>query len=301
MLEQIAAGNIWFGKDGTGVPRIKKFLNEGRQGLTPETLWRAEDVGTNDSAKRALVELFGGAAVFDTPKPVELMQNMIDIASDPEMLVCDFFAGTAPTAEAVLAANARDGGMRRFIMVQLPEPCAPDSEAMKLGFATIADVGKERLRRVIAQMQAENEGKMDLHPDEDLGLKCYRLARSNFKPWQPFADEDLTALQLRFNEAETPLIEGWQPEYLLTEVLLLQGFPLDSRVARLPAFAHNRVLRVTSDLIAHHLTICLDTHLHEATLASLDLTAEDVFVCLDSALDDEAKLRLADRCNLKVI
>lgn len=147
MQEAIADNRIWFGSDGNGVPRIKKFLNDGKQGLTPETMLFADKVGTNDSAKRELVQLFDSVAVFETPKPVSLIKYLVSIGTSSDSIVMDFFSGTATTAHAVMQLNAEDGGHRKFIMVQLPEACDEKSEAYKAGYKTICDIGKERIRR----------------------------------------------------------------------------------------------------------------------------------------------------------
>jgi len=118
MEEEIAKGNIWFGKDGSGVPRIKKFLNDGEGGgLTPETIWKAEDVGTTDTAKKDLMAAFDGEAVFDTPKPEGLIKQILEIATSPGDLVLDSFAGSGTTG--AVAQKMR----RRWIMVELREHC----------------------------------------------------------------------------------------------------------------------------------------------------------------------------------
>ena len=148
MQQAIEDNRIWFGSDGTGVPRIKKFLSEGKQGLTPETLLVAENAGTNDSAKRELVSLFDGIAVFETPKPVSLIMHILSICNNAKEGIClDFFSGTSTTAHAVMQLNAEDGGHRKFIMVQLPEKCDESSEAYKAGYKNICEIGKERIRR----------------------------------------------------------------------------------------------------------------------------------------------------------
>lgn len=113
MREEIAKNNIWFGKDGNGAPRIKKFLSEVKMGLTPETLWLADEVGTNDFAKKALIQMFPEAAVFETPKPESLIQRVIHIASNPGDMVCDSFLGSGTTA-----AVAHKMG-RRWIGVEM--------------------------------------------------------------------------------------------------------------------------------------------------------------------------------------
>lgn len=107
MRREIAAGNIWFGKNGQGVPRIKRFLKSSKVGLTPETLWLAGEVGTNDEAKKQLVTLFPNEPVFDTPKPEGLIRRVLEIASDPGDLVLDAFLGSGTTA-AVAHKLARE-------------------------------------------------------------------------------------------------------------------------------------------------------------------------------------------------
>lgn len=118
MDEETAAGNIWFGADGDNAPRIKKFLKESSdQGLTPETIWPANEVGTNDEAKKGLIELLPDVAVFDNPKPEQLLERVIHIASNPGDWVLDSFAGSGTTG-----AVAQKMG-RRWIMVELEETC----------------------------------------------------------------------------------------------------------------------------------------------------------------------------------
>ena len=116
MQQEIAAGNIWFGKDGNGVPRIKKFLKAGEEGgLTPETIWKADAVGTNDEAKKGIMELLHDVAVFGTPKPERLIQRILHIATNPGDLVLDSFLGSGTTA-----AVAHKMG-RRWIGIEMGE------------------------------------------------------------------------------------------------------------------------------------------------------------------------------------
>ena len=123
MKEQIADDRIWFGKDGNGVPRVKKFLSEVKGGLTPNTLWLADEVGTNDSAKKHTIRLFEGKEVFETPKPEALIQRVLEIATNPGDLVLDSFLGSGTTA-----AVAHKMG-RRWIGIEMGEHavthCAP--------------------------------------------------------------------------------------------------------------------------------------------------------------------------------
>lgn len=156
MNEAVAQNKIWFGSDGNGVPRIKKYLSEGKQGLTPESIISSEKGGTNDSAKREIVELFNGKAVFETPKPVELIRHILSMTLGENITVLDFFGGSSTTAHAVMQKNAEDGGNRKFILVQWQEECKPDSEAAKAGYKTIDEVGIERIKRAAKKIKEAN-------------------------------------------------------------------------------------------------------------------------------------------------
>lgn len=169
MQEAISNNKIWFGSDGLGVPRIKKYLSEGKQGLTPESIISAEKGGTNDSAKREITDLFDGVAVFETPKPSSLVKHLITMSSE-DVVVLDFFSGSATTAHAVMQKNNEDGGCRKFILVQIPEIVGEDSEAYKAGYRTIDEIGQERIKRAAAKIKAENPLFAG-----DLGFKHYTL------------------------------------------------------------------------------------------------------------------------------
>ncbi len=162
LAELITDHRVWFGREGNNAPRLKLFLSEAKEGLTPHTLWTAEEVGTTDSAKKALIQLFDGTEVFETPKPVELIQRIVGISTNKETfdIVLDFFAGTGTTAHAVLEAN-KDGGNRRYVLSQLPEPTPEESEAKKAGLNTIAEIAKSRLHRVEKILAKTVQGKLN--------------------------------------------------------------------------------------------------------------------------------------------
>lgn len=289
------------GKDGKWSVRWKYYLldDEGRvRGQKPFSI--IEDIYNQEGTKE-VADIFGDGNLFSFPKPSVLIEHLINITNvASNEIILDFFAGSCTTAHAVLNKNRQDGGTRRFIMVQLPEPTPPESVARKSGYATIADIGRERIRRVIQRIKKEQPTLTS--SSADLGFRSFKLGRSHFTPWQPQAASQPAQLELQLQTAAGPLRPGWQPADLLPEILLIEGFPLDSRVRPLPAYPENQVVEVSHDFCAHRLTICLDETLSAATLAALlQLHPEDTFICLDSALDDESKLRLADRCNLKVI
>lgn len=161
---------IYFGKDGQGAPQLKRYLSEVQPGRVPITWWGFEEVGHNDAANKELRELFQSKAPFDTPKPVALIRQILQIASNPDSIVLDFFSGSATTAHAVMQLNAQDGGHRQFILVQLPAPCDERSEAAKAGFSTICDIGKERIRLAGEKLRAE-------YPQAslDAGFRVFRV------------------------------------------------------------------------------------------------------------------------------
>jgi len=175
MIEAINDNRIWLGKEGNGVPRIKTYLNAKVRGLTPESIIFARDGSTNEAAKNSLKKLFDGIAVFDTPKPVDLIQLFIQM-SCKDGLVLDFFSGSSATAHAVMQLNEQDDGNRNFIMVQLPEVCDKESEAFKAGYKTIVEISKERIRRA---GQKIIEGSKNTTTDLDIGFRVLKIDSSN--------------------------------------------------------------------------------------------------------------------------
>jgi len=179
--ELIQDNRIWFGKDGNNVPRLKRFLSEIQKGMVPTTLWQFDDVGHNQEGRQELKALFDGKGFFDGPKPVRLLRRILHIANTkPDDIILDFFSGSATTAHAVMQLNAEDGGKRKFIMVQLPEATDEKSEAYKAGYKTIAEIGKERIRRAGKKIKEENADKEGID-DLDIGFRVLKIDSSNMK------------------------------------------------------------------------------------------------------------------------
>ena len=185
--EMIAENRIWFGADGDNVPRLKRFLADVKQGITPMSIWKHEEVGHSQSASQNLKKLFDGNAYFEYPKPVALIERCIALYTDNNSLVIDFFSGSATTAHAVFKRNAEDSGNRKFIMVQLPEETAQDSEAYKAGYKNICEIGKERIRRAGKKIKEEHPEAKDL----DIGFRVFKCESSNYKD-VAFAPKDYT-------------------------------------------------------------------------------------------------------------
>lgn len=277
----------------------KIYLHERQEsGMLPNTFFEKYP---NSSASKLLLKL---GIPFPFSKPYELiswLQKISGITSND--IVLDFFAGSATTAHAVLDLNEQDNGDRKFILVQLPESCAEDNEALKAGYKTIADIGKERIRRAIKMLKEERKGKKNLEGAsvQDRGFKVLKLNKSNFKQWEDYKGKDPKELVSLFKERETPLIDGWEPENLLVEVMLQEGFPLDSETIELKEYKKNTVIQVTSGFCEHKLLVCFDKKIYQETINALNIQGEDIFVCLDSALSDEQKITLSDKGFLKTI
>lgn len=169
----------YFTKNGEGGLAKKTYLNDDN-GKVVTNFWLSSDVGHTDEAKKELLALFGGKAPFDTPKPTRLIKRILDIASEKDSLVMDFFSGSATTAQAVVSKNAEDGGHRKFVMVQLPEK-SPSSE-----FETLCEIGKERIRRAGEKIKAESPMTTQ---DLDIGFRVLKLDDTNMKDVYYAADD----------------------------------------------------------------------------------------------------------------
>ncbi len=185
-FQQLVADNrIVFGKTGNGAPLCKRFIHEAAErGRVAKTWW--DDVDTTSNGTQALKELFDGKKVFNNPKPVSLIKRILQLSTDAESIVLDFFSGSATTAQAVMELNATDGGHRKFIMIQLPEPTPEKSEARRAGYKTICDIGRERIRRAGDKLKAD-------HPTLDTGFRTFKVDESNFVPLPEKITQDTLA------------------------------------------------------------------------------------------------------------
>jgi len=191
-------------------------------------------------------------------------------------------------------------------MVQLPEITPRNSPARKAGYETISEIGKERVRRVIAQMQAEREGQLPLETretPEDLGCKVFKLAPSTFRHWQPPQDADPDALERQLALFDGGLEPDTDPRHAIYEVILKEGYSLNARIEPV-----EKTLKVSKTFRVYDegddeafFYICLDDEIPQAALDALPLDKETTFVCLDTALDDAQKVNLAMQCLLKVV
>ena len=291
MDEEIAAGHIWFGTDGNGVPRKKTYLAD-RTGKTMWTWWPNTEVGHTQEATKEIASLMGKSGLMDFPKPTRLMKRLVHIASQKDSIILDFFSGSATTAHAVMQLNAEDGGHRKFIMVQLPEKTNEKSEAYKAGYKNICEIGKERIRRAGKQILSLGSGvgggvqmfmsEMQLNQKTpvDIGFRCLRLDESNMKPVYYTPDkvgqQDLFSLVDNVKEDRTP-------EDLLFQVMLDLGVLLSSSI-EVKEIAGKKVFNVADGF----LLACFDHDVTEETVKAIAQKKPYYAVFRDSSMANDS-------------
>ena len=287
--ELLADGRLYWGPDGkAAVPTIKMFLSEAR-GLTPTNFWAHDYAGNTDEGTRDLESLVPGK-VFNNPKPVRLVRRMLEHACNgPGDIVLDFFAGSCVTAQAAVELNMDDGGSRRFIVVQLPEPVAVGSNAARAGFATIAEIGRERIRRVMDKARRSSERQLDFGSGTptDLGFRAFRLAPSNFRIWDGRAEMgDAEALARQLEMHVDHRRSDCTDDDVVHEILLKTGYRLTTRV-EIVEVAGAEVFSIEDGA----LLICLEQEITPALIDALAEAGALQVICLDEGFRGNDQLK----------
>jgi adenine-specific DNA-methyltransferase len=279
MSRFMSEGRILWPSSPQGRPRRKAFFNE----LSSEFTGFSSFVGANCFTKHGTADIDGlfGYRAMDFPKPVQLLKEILNQGIGSDDIIIDFFSGSCTTAHAVFILNNMDGGNRRFIMVQLPEPCDGSSEAWKAGHKTIADIGKERIRRVIGKMNEEKDNH------GDLGFKVFRLDRSSFKIWDGSnikASEEEIAKQLTMHVDH--ILPSATQEDILFELLLKSGFMPTEKVEKL-AMAGKTVFSIAEGA----LLICLEDKITRELIDEVAKVEPMQFICLDKGFRGNDQLK----------
>lgn len=282
-------------RDGKGEWHpYQKFYLDGRE-KRPSNLWT--DLDGNKKGTREIRQIFNGEKAFESPKPVGLIQRVIQISTNQDSLVLDFFSGSGTTGHAVTKQNAEDGGKRRFILVQLPEPLAePKTLDDGTTLDTVADICRERVRRAGRKIAAEYAGK-----DMDIGFRAYRLAPSNFRPWDGRVGksghgEFMTSarqmsfmpqtIQQQLELAADHLHPDANDASLLAELLLRLGFELTTPVRR-ESLAGKTVYTVDDGLVL----VCLDRAISLDVIEAMAKRTPAEIICLDAGFpNDQTKV-----------
>lgn len=231
-------GRIWFDKDENTQPSSINYLDELDKLLLRSIISLKSDGGIE------VEKLFEGKSYFSYPKPTSLTKLLLNsIETKQDDIILDFFAGSGTTAHAVLELNKEDGGTRKFILVQLPEPCDENSEAYKAGYKTIADISRERIRRVIKKIEAEQAEERKKKSEQfdfgdkeeknfELGFKSFKLSPSNFRIWRGSEINEENLVQ-QLDAFTNPVREGSEKDNMLYELMLKAGYLLTDKVEKI--------------------------------------------------------------------
>lgn len=316
MEKMIKSGRVVFPEDTSKRPMLKRYKRDLKTKRNPVSTWikgirerKGQDdlielrSGLNIEGVKTQQELFG-ETIFNYPKPVSLIKSLIKYCTTGDDIILDFFAGSCTTAQAVLQLNREDGGNRRFIMAQLQEPLKSEKIIDGKAIKTVADIGKERIRRVIAKMKKGKTTKLNSpgqKTEEDLGFRVFKLSESNYKSWKGIEEKTAEKYAKEMREHIDPLVDGWKTEHVIYEVAIKEGFRLTSKIEPEKRYQKNEIWRIIDDEDERSLLICLDDDVKTSTIRSLEVKKDDIFVCRDIALDDTKIANLALQCNLKTI
>ena len=272
-------------KVGNGLQQ-KNYLSKAKDSRKTDTTWWDEGMLTSTASMR-LRDLMGDA-VFDNPKSIVMIQRMLQLwGRSKNDLVLDFFAGSASTAHAVMQQNSEDGGSRKFIMVQLPEPCDEASEAYKAGFKTIADISRERIRRAGKKIKEEASSKLDLSGNGkiDVGFKAFKLTNSNFKVWDGNIDNDEAIVkQLELNVHN--INDDRNDLDFVFEILLKSGFSLDTKIENIKNLGEHIYGIANNELI-----ICLEKEITKQMIDAIADYDPIQVICLDAGFNGNDQLK----------
>ena len=283
--ELVADNRVWFGERGENVPRLKRFLSEVKEGITPLTIWYHKDVAHNQEAAQELRKLFNGELFFQTPKPIRLVSRMIEIGTKTDDIILDFFAGSGTTGDAVMQLNAEDGGNRKFILVQIPEAIDPKKNKAAYDFVkeelkaepTIFEITKERLLRAanninlsLDQKISKLKGELPTPENKDEIAKYAKLISQNsFKIFETIPIwEDYNFEAEQFDSSQTLFDAGKLTDddinALLTTWKTYDGIPLTQELERVDLsgysayYGNNKLYLMHKGFITNHLKSLLE-------------------------------------------
>ncbi len=300
MKRQIAEDNVIWPDDAPGGrmtrPRFKTRFDLADGKTNPVSTWinlKSQDdngddsevtslhAGLNQEATKELRDLFG-EQVLDYPKPTSLIKGLLAVTTRGDDIVLDFFAGSGTTAQAVLELNKQDGGRRKVVLVQLPEP------TQRKDYPTIAEITKERVRRVIQKLNNNDQGSLAFNASttEDRGFRVYKLAESNFTTWDAQIAHEPKALEQQLEFHVDHIRDERTPDDILYELLLKSGFPLTTPVEK-QTLAGKTVYSVASGA----LVICLERELTPELIRAIAERKPERVVCLDEGFAGNDQLK----------
>lgn len=276
-LEKVKDNRIWFGPEGNGVPRVKRFLSELKfEGMAPTSILFHKEVGHSQEGSKEVTALFGDKGVFDGPKPVRLLQRLLTLANlDDNSIILDFFSGSASTAHAVMKMNAEKQKHCPFIMVQLPEHISEKKKEQ--GYETVCEIGKERIRRAGKKIKEESPLTTQ---DLDTGFRVLKLDSTNMQDIY-YSPKDISQADL-FSQVDNvkPDRTG---EDLLFQVMLELGATLDSKIET-TTVAGKTIYNVAEG----YLVACFDPDVTDEVVKSIAQMLPAYAVLRDTSMKDDS-------------
>lgn len=280
---------------------IRVFQKERKLTQTPKTVWADKFILSNKGT--AEVQQLLGNGIFDFPKPVELIRRIMDIGLESDDIVLDFFAGSGTTGHAVVNQNLKDGGSRKYILVQVPQSTDENSNARHAGFKRISDITIARNRAVCDKVTSSYDGRIitpeDQQQIDQLGFKVFTLTKSSF-PRIDFApdpdkseEENLELFRKYVATKELQLSMGFDEQELITEILISRGFMLTYKLTPQPSFTENTVYLASDGVKKAY--ICVDNTLADSTVDYFMEHPDTKFICIERALDSTKKFNLKNR------
>ncbi len=290
--------------EGNYKPYVKYYL----EGRTKQVSNYWDDIEGNKKATITVKELVG-KDIFTNPKPVGLLKKCLVVSTVDDDIILDFFSGSGTTAHAVMQINAEDGGNRKHIQVQLPEPTDEKSEAYKAGYRKISDIARERINRAGEKIKADYADKLaERDVPLDVGYRTYQLSDTNFRKWQSSATNDLGELQARLDLMRESADDNASEEDLLIEVMLKMGLPLTGRIQQreVAGLSVHQVVPEDEEHADVQPAFYLNEHV-KPTLEQLRAIVTELtpskFVILDDTFqgDNELKTNLVQTCKSYVV
>lgn len=275
----MADNRIIFGVNGLGRPQLKVFYEEKKMFGSIDNSWFSADrIGTTTNGTQEVMVMFDNIKLFDTPKPTTLLNKLLYLSNlEKDSLILDFFSGSATTAHAVMQLNAEDGGKRKFIMVQLPEVCAENSEAYKAGYKNICEIGKERIRRAGKKIKEENPLTTQ---GLDIGFRVLKCDSSNMEDVYFTPKDYMDKQQSLFVDN---IKKDRSDEDLLFDAMLKLDTPLSSKIERI-TIAGKTVYNVAQG----HLMACFDKNVTDEVITAVAKEMPSYFVMRDSSQADDS-------------
>ena len=276
-LEKVKDNRIWFGPEGNGVPRVKRFLSELKfEGMAPTSILFHKEVGHSQEGSKEVTALFGDKGVFDGPKPVRLLQRLLTLANlDDNSIILDFFSGSASTAHAVMKMNVEKDKHCSFVMVQLPEHISEKKKEQ--GYETVCEIGKERIRRAGKKIKEESPLTSQ---DLDTGFRVLKLDSTNMQDIY-YSPKDISQADL-FSQVDNvkPDRTG---EDLLFQVMLELGATLDSKIEA-TTIAGKTIYNVAEG----YLVACFDPDVTDDVVKAIAQMQPAYAVLRDTSMKDDS-------------